>query len=136
MKSEIILQGENKTILLTPENQHEKFFIEKNAILKDSKSFDVDFQFEQRRENSIDGITFNHCIIISNENSTGINFGNLPSVDQQIEDGVNKLMETECQLEEAFIVIDELELSNERLKYTIAILFLSFVATLVAIYFL
>ena len=73
MKSEIILQGENKTILLTPENKHEKFFIEKNAILKDSKSFDVEFRFEQRRENSIDGITFNHCIIISNETENIIN---------------------------------------------------------------
>lgn len=133
MKTEITLQGETTKILLIAENVHEQYFIEKNAIYNTAKDYNVEFRFEKYNVHTVGPLTYNHCIIIS-KNPDKINFGDFPSVDKEVEDGVNKLMETECQLEEAFIVIDELEKSNERLKYTIAMLILSFVATLVTIY--
>jgi hypothetical protein len=105
MKSEIILQGENKTILLTPENPHEKFFIEKTTILNTAKDFNVEFQFEKKKGDfHTTEITYNHCIIISNKDSDNFDF----VIDEAIE-------KAEIQ-EDSYALIDYLEATNFRLK--------------------
>jgi hypothetical protein len=105
MKSEIILQGENKMLLLTPENPRERFFIEKNAIFDTTKCFDVEFQFEKKRGDfHTTEITYNHCIIISIKENNNFQEEDFESIEKE-----------EIQ-KESFTAIDYLEMRNYQLK--------------------